>query len=70
MVFEEKYFSSYVLLSDQFILEDCFHFMRYWAMCVCCNYLLTRLWTLNFEINVIFLIKSFLLHDQNVKTNS
>ena len=34
---------------------------------VYCNCLLTRLWLNNFEINLIFLIKEFLLHNQNVK---
>ena len=35
---------------------------------VYCNSLLTRLWRLNFEIDLVFLIKPFFLHDQKVKT--
>ena len=38
---------------------------------VYCNSLLTRLWrcdVINFEINLIFLIKTFFLHDQKVNT--
>ena len=35
-----------------------------------CNFLLTRLWLnfRNFEVDLIFLIKPFFLHDQKVKT--
>ena len=34
-----------------------------------CNCLLTKMWhRINFKINPIFLIKPFLLHEQNVKT--
>ena len=35
---------------------------------VYCDCLLTSFWLLNFEINLIFLIKSFFLHKQKVKT--
>ena len=34
MVFQEKYFSCYVLLVDQILLLDCLYFLRYWAICV------------------------------------
>ena len=34
LVFEEIYFSDYILLADQFSLRDCLHFLRYWAVCV------------------------------------
>ena len=34
---------------------------------VYCNYFLTRLWNMKFQINLIFLIKPFLLYDQKVK---
>ena len=39
MVFEEKYFSPYIPLSDQISLSGCLYFVRYWAICV----VLTRL---------------------------
>ena len=67
MIFEEKYFSCYILLTDQMSLSGCLYFVRYWEY-MYFNCLLTRLWHLNFEINLIFLIKLFLLHDQKVKT--
>ena len=38
-------------------------------MCTC-TCLLTRLWRHEFEINLIFLIKTFLLHDQKVMTKN
>ena len=34
MIFEEKYFSGYILLIDQISLSGCLYFMRYWAVCV------------------------------------
>ena len=33
-VFQEKYFSSYILLTDQVALSDCDYFLRYWRKCV------------------------------------
>ena len=32
MIFEEKYFSRYVLLTDQDSLRDCLYLLRYWAI--------------------------------------
>ena len=46
MIFEEKYFSHYVLLTDQISLPDC-------------TYLLSNLWRQNFEINLSFPINPF-----------
>ena len=34
MIFEEKYFWSYILLPDQISLSDSLYFVRYWAICV------------------------------------
>ena len=34
MVFEEKYFSCYIILSDQISMSGCLNFVRYWAICV------------------------------------
>ena len=31
---KEKYFSCYILLTDQISLSDCLYFLRYWAICV------------------------------------
>ena len=34
LIFEEKCFSYYILLTDQISLPDCLYFSRYWAVCV------------------------------------
>ena len=34
LIFEEKYLSYYILLTDQISLSGCFCFVRYWAICV------------------------------------
>ena len=33
-IFEEKYFSGYILLTDQISLSGCLYFVRYWAIFV------------------------------------
>ena len=58
MIFEEKYFSRYILLTDWVSLPGCLYFLRYWAMCIvfiCC----TVCDIMNFEINLDLLIKPF-----------
>ena len=34
MIFQQKCFSCYILLSDQISLSGCLYFLRYWAMSV------------------------------------
>ena len=34
MIFEEKYFSCYILLPEHISLPGCLCFVRYWAICV------------------------------------
>ena len=34
MIFQEKYFSSFILLTDQISLPDCIYILRYWSICV------------------------------------
>ena len=34
MIFEEKYFSCYILLTNQISLSGFFYFVKYWAICV------------------------------------
>ena len=70
IIFKEKYFSGYILLTDPIPLSACLYFIRYIGQYVYCNCLLTRLDVINFEINLLFLIKPFSLHDQKVKTKS
>ena len=50
MIFEEKCFACYTLLTDQMLLSDCLYFLRNQAIC------LLQLFVNHF----IFLIKSFL----------
>ena len=33
MIFQEKYSSCYILLTDQISLPGRFYFLRYWAIC-------------------------------------
>ena len=32
-IFQEKWFSWYMQLTDQILSSDCFYFSRYWAIC-------------------------------------
>ena len=32
MIFQDKYFSCYILLTDQILLPVCLYFLRYWAI--------------------------------------
>ena len=57
MIFEEKYFSCYILLLDQISLSGCLNFKKYWEnMCIalvckpCCD-------AINFEIKLFYLNK-------------
>ena len=60
MIFQEKCFSSYMLLADQISLPDCLYFLRDIGQYVYCDCLLSRMWKLtDFEINLIFIIKPF-----------
>ena len=55
MIFQEKCFSFYILLTDRISFSDCLYFSRYLSICVL--QLLTRLGRNKLEINLIFLIK-------------
>ena len=72
--FEEKYFSGYILLTDQISLSGRLYFVRYWAiLCIVIQYLLQYMcivsvcWPgcdiIDFEIRLLFIIKPFFLHD-------
>ena len=39
MIFHEKYFSCYILITDQISLSDCLYFLRYLGICVLLLYL-------------------------------
>ena len=34
IIFEEEYFSSYILLIDQISLSSCLYFVSYWEICL------------------------------------
>ena len=34
IIFQQKYFSGYILLTNQISLSGCLYFVRYWAICV------------------------------------
>ena len=63
MIFQQKCSSCYILLTDQISLPGCLYFLRYWAMCIAIACYP------GFEINLIFLIQPFFLHDWKVMTN-
>ena len=56
MVFLEKYFSCYVLFTDQISLSDCLYFLG--NMCIGITWFPIYNIT-NFEVHLIFLIKPF-----------
>ena len=63
MIFEEKYFSCYILLPDQILLSGCLYFVRYWAIRVLQFFVNKQpsCDVIHFEISLIFLIKSLFL---------
>ena len=71
MISEKKHFSSYILLAEQISLPG-------WLPLLC--EILGNMFTvivcwpgwdvINFEINLVFLIKPFFLHDQKFKANN
>ena len=71
LTFEDKYFSFYILLIDGISLSGCLYFARYviYEICTsiifwpCCD-------VMYFEVNFVFLIKPFFLHDQKVMTKT
>ena len=68
---EEKYFSCCILLIDQISLPGFLYFVRYvgnTCIAIVCK---PGCDGMNFEVNLIFLIKPFfLLHDQKVVAKS
>ena len=58
MIFQEKCFSRYILLTDQISLSDCLYFLRYLAICLAIVYF-PGCDVINLEINLIFQIKPF-----------
>ena len=67
MIFGEKYFSCYILLTEETVLSGSLYFVRYWALCVLYLFF-TKCDAINSEINRIFQIKPFFRRDQKVNT--
>ena len=65
MIFQEKYFSRYILLSDQTSLIDYLYFVRYYEIYVL-QLFLTRLW--RHKSKFCLFNQATFLHDQKVKT--
>ena len=63
MIFQEKCFSCHTLLNDQISFPDYLYFLRYWSLCV----LEPVREVINFETNLIFLIKPFFDMTENSK---
>ena len=63
MIFWDKYFSFYLLLTDQ-MLSDCLYFLRYWIIII--SFPVDDV--INFESNLSFLIKSFSYMTKRVRT--
>ena len=57
-MFQENYFSSYILLTDQILLSDSVYFLSTWQY-VYYNCLIIRLWRCKFEINFVFVSSRF-----------
>ena len=65
ITFEDKYFSFDNLLIDQVSLSSYLYCVRYWAICAFPLFVTLGYDIMNFEINLIFLIKPFFLHGKN-----
>ena len=64
--------SCYILLIDQTSLSGYIYFVRYWAICVVCITIVCKPGrdVRNFEVNLLFLVKPFFLHDQKLATKT
>ena len=69
MIFQEKCFSCYILLTDHNSLPDCLYFLRYWAICLLQLFVSPGCDVRNFEINLIFLIQLFLYMTKKSRQN-
>ena len=63
---DEKCFSCYILLTDQISLSNYLYFLRYWAIYIYCNFLITKLWRDKFWNYLP--IQTVFLHDEKFKT--
>ena len=63
MIFQEKCFPYYILITDQMSLSDCLYFLRFWAICVL-QLLVNQDVTSQILKLTLFLIKPFLYINQ------
>ena len=66
MIFQEKYSTCYLLLTDQISLSDCLYFLRYWSIFV---FQLFGNQAVTLIFNNFFLIKSMTKNKRNVCTS-
>ena len=59
IIFQEKCISYYTLLTDQISLSDCLYSLRYLAICVNATVCSPDCDVIDFEINLVLLIKPF-----------
>ena len=67
MIFQEKYFSCYILLTNQISWTDCIYFLRYWTIFGLQLPFSQVVTSLDLELNLLFESSSF-LPDQNLKS--
>ena len=69
MIFQEKSFSCYILLTEQTSLSDCPYFSRYWATCVLQLFVNLAMTSSNLKLTRLF-NQVVLIHDQKVKARA
>ena len=67
MIFQEKYFSCYILLTNQISWTDCIYFLRCWTIFGLQLPFSQVVTSLDLELNLLFESSSF-LPDQNLKS--
>ena len=68
MTFQEKCFSSYILLADHFSLPNCLYFLRYWSTCALQLFVKQFVASQILKVTLFSNQAVFLYYDQNVKT--
>ena len=59
MIFQERYFSCYVLLTDEILLLGCLYFLRYWAICVLQFFVVPSVMPKILKLTIAFLSSCF-----------
>ena len=65
--FQDKFFSSYILLTDQFSWSDCLYFLKYCAICVL-QLFVNQVVTSKILKLILLSNQAIFLHDRKVKT--